>query len=142
MALAWGQPIEYIESLDLDTLNEFKALNLISPFTHEAQAHREGLTATLIYNSTVTKKKDLKKVTDLFPYLDSTTPDYLEDEIVLKCRKALLSCGIGSMLNENMYRDVIAAINVEIEEASNLDIPDQYRITELSKLIPKETSNV
>jgi hypothetical protein len=142
LALALSQPIEYIESLDLDTLNEFKALNIISPFTHDAQAWREGLMATLIYNNNVTKKKDLKKVSDLFPYLDPSTPDYLEDEIVLKCRKALTACNTGGMVNESMYKDVLAAINVEIEEARNRDVPDQYRISELRKLIPKDKTNV
>ena len=135
LAIAWGQPIEYIESLDLDTLNEFKALNLISPFTHDAQAQREGLIATLIYNNNATKKQDLKKVSDLFPYLDQKTPEYLEDEIVIKCKKALASCSVAGMFDKQRHNHVIAAIKVEIEEANNATPPDHYRVNELNKIL-------
>ncbi len=64
-------------------------LKVISLLTTQANAYREGLIATLLYNNNVQKKENLKSVEDLLPYLKNGTPDYLEDERVLKARDLL-----------------------------------------------------
>ena len=97
-------PLEYIESLPEGVLNDFIALNTLTPFTPEAQSYREGLIATLLYNSNISNKKDAKSVTDLFNYIDSDTPEWLEDERVKKARTILTSISCHS-LDSKMYEE-------------------------------------
>lgn len=137
--MAWGQTLEYIESLPESTLHEFQALNAISPFTSEAQAYREGLTATLLYNSNVSKKSDAKSITDLFPYLNPETPDWLEDARVLQAKDILnsITCH-GDLGNDNYTANiehVYGKIREEIEMETCKKSPDIYVIRKLEKLI-------
>lgn len=138
MSIAWGRPIEYVESLPSSTIAEFKALNIISPFTPRAQAHREALIATLLYNQNITKKTKLKSVTDLFPYLDNETPDWLEDEKVSKAKKLIRSIDLHRS-NPELYTNNLATIHSKIREEIELHDPQttdgQYVIRELTKLI-------
>ena len=138
LAIAWGRPIHEIESLPMTTINEFKALNLISPFTGDAQAYREGLIATLLYNKGCTKSSQTKTVTELFPYLSSETPDFLEDEKILKAKSIVKSIGMqkgNPELFESSMNEFKLKIGEEIELQKQAKQPDWYVIRELRKLI-------
>lgn len=140
LAIAWSQPIEYIENLNLTTFQEMKALNLLRPFTNDVHLQQQGYIASLLFNQNARKKSDLKSATDLFPYLDtSKIPDYLEDPIVLKCKQAMKSVNSGGMFNKALYDSVTDAIKVEISES--IKDNDAYKLRELRKLLPKEVKN-
>lgn len=141
MAIAWGRPLHEIENLPLSTISEFKALNLISPFTTDAQAYREGLIATLLYNKGCSKSSQTKSVTELFPYLSSDTPEFLEDDKVLKARSILRSIGLQKEkkeLFESSMNEFVTKVGEEIELQKKAKEPDWYVIKELQKLIGGE----
>jgi hypothetical protein len=139
LSIALSQPIEYIESMSIHVYNEYKALNLISPFVYDAQSHRDGLMIAEMRNSTATEKKHLKTPSDFLPYLGSDTNKYLEDDIVYKCRTALNSCTGGGIVNKYLYDDVMEAIQIELDEA--IELKDQYRAAELTKMIKGQQKN-
>lgn len=133
-----GQPIEYIESMPEGLYYEYMALNIISPFTQDASAYREGLIATLLYNNNISKKSDAKTVEELLPYLCSGTPEFLEEEKVKKARQLLTSIKCQSIDVDTYtanYEHIRSKIQEEIDIESKKDKPDQYTINELSKLI-------
>lgn len=141
LALAWGRPLHEIENLPISVVNEYKALNLISPFTNDAQAYREGLIATLLYNKGCTKSSQTKSVTDLFPYLSNKVPDYLEDDTVLKAKNILKAIGLQRSKTdvfESSMAEFKTKVNEEIEMLKSEKQPDFYVIRELQKLIGDE----
>ena len=139
LSLIWGQPLEYIENLPESVLTEYMALNALSPFTHDAAAYREGLTATILYNNNATKKSEAKSVSDLFPYLSTETPDWLEDIRIKKAKSILASIqchNIGDSANyTNNYNHICGKIREEIQMESNKNNPDMYVIDKLTQLI-------
>lgn len=132
-------PLEYIENLPEGVLNDFIALNTISPYTPEAQAYREGLMTTILYNSNASKKSETKSVTDLFPYLNTDTPEWLEDERVKKAKDLMTSIKCQASLNVDIYNDNLINIKQKIKEEISLErkkqIPDLYVISTLDNLI-------
>lgn len=117
---------------------EFKALNLISPFTTDAQAYREGLIATLLYNKGCSKKSQTKTVDELFPYLSSSTPEFLEDERVIKAKNILRAISLQKSkkdLFESSMNEFVGKVKEEITILKSERVPDQYVIRELNKLI-------
>ncbi|AGG58289.1 hypothetical protein NVP3058O_014 [Vibrio phage 3.058.O._10N.286.46.B8] len=141
LAIAWGRPLHEIENLPLSTITEFKALNLISPFTSDAQAYREGLIATLLYNKGCSKKSQTKTVSDLFPYLSSDTPEFLEDEKVLKAERILRTIALqraSPELYESSLTEFKTKVGEEIELLMAEKVPDMYVIRKLKKLIGDE----
>lgn len=138
LAIAWGRPLHEIENLPISTITEFKALNLISPFTGDAQAYREGLIATLLYNKGCTKSCQTKTVVELFPYLSNETPDFLEDDKVLKAKGISRSIGLqknNKELFESSMDEFIKKLEEEITIQKEAKQPDWYVIRELQKLI-------
>lgn len=138
MALAWGRPLREIEELPASTLAEFKALNLISPFTEDAKAYREGLIATILYNKSCTKKSQTKSISDLFPYLSNEVPDFLEEPKVKKAKdifKAIQLQRGNKELYEASMAEFKGKIDEEIEILLTAKVPDQYTINKLRELI-------
>lgn len=131
-------PIEYIESLPMSVLDEFTALNALSPFTHDAQAYREGLMTTLIYNNNVSKKSDAKSVQDLFPYLSGDTPEWIEDDRIKKAKDLLKSIQCH-LLDAETYEQNYSFIKHKIQEEISMEKtkpnPDKYVIDKLEGLI-------
>jgi len=117
------------------------ALNTISPFTSDAQAYREGLIATLLYNNNISKKADAKSVTDLFPYLNTETPEWLEDDRVKEAKHILASIQCHSMDKDKYlmnYKFICSKIEEEIDMELSKDRPDRYVITKLKQIIGEE----
>lgn len=130
--------MEYVESLSPTTLAEYKALNIISPYTPDAQAYREGLIATMMYNKGCSKKSQTKTLYELFPYLDTETPDWLEDEKVIKAKRILKAISLQKDCPD-LYKasmdEFKEKIQEEIDILSQSDNPDNYTIGRLTKLI-------
>ena len=127
--------------MPISVINEFKALNLISPFTTDAQAYREGLIATLLYNQGASKKSQTKTVSDLFPYLSNETPEFLEDERVIKAKrifKAILLQKSNSDLFESSMGEFNKKVREEIAILKAERVPDIYAIRELQKIIGEQ----
>lgn len=117
------------------------ALNLISPFTTQSTAYREGLIATLLYNNNIGKKEHLKSVGDLFPYLEDGVPEYLEDERVIKAKNLLESIKVQSLVQETYtknYKFISNKIREEIEIEERKTRPDYYLINKLKELIKED----
>jgi len=122
----------------MSTIAQFKALNILRPFTGDAERYELGMIASLIYNTNCSKKKDMKQPKDLFPFLDTKTPDWLEDERVLKAKKILMSISghkVSPELYEKSYNSIKKSILEEIEIIRDSDEPCEYTINKLSELI-------
>jgi len=118
-------------------INEYMALNVISPFIYDAQSYREGLIATLLYNNNITKKSDSKSVSDLFPYLSNDIPEYLEDERIIKAKALMKSirCHTITKTYQKSYDSVSKAIREEIQIEKKKNKPDIYVISKLEDII-------
>jgi hypothetical protein len=133
LALAWGQPLEYIESLPFEVISEFKALNAWSPFTPEREANQLGLIASMMSHQVYKKGKS---ATELFPYLQSGVPDFLEDERVAKARALIKNTTTApEQIRTKQLETITNAIRDEIEIERSSDSPDLYVIRQLTNMI-------
>lgn len=133
LAIAWGQPLEYIENLPFEVLSEFKALNAWSPFTPERQAHQLGAIASMLSHKVYKKGKS---ASELFTYLQDGVPSFMEDERVFKARSLIRSAGDApAHIREQQLKTIKTAIAEELEIENNSDDPDLYVIRQLTKLI-------
>lgn len=138
LALAWGRPLHELENLPTKTIAEFKALNAISPFTHEAQSWREGLMCTIMYNQGATKKSQTKSVGELFPYLKTGLPDWIEDEVVLHAKRLVQSIASQSLSPRTMEANlefIRCKIREQIDSEMKEPVVDNYRIRKLTELL-------
>ena len=122
----------------MSTIAQFKALNILRPFTGDAERHQLGMLASLIFNTNCGKKKDMKQPKDLFPFLDTKTPDWLEDERVLKAQQLMNSISAhraSPELYEKSFNHIKNAILEEIEIIRGSDEPCEYTINKLTEII-------
>lgn len=135
LALTWGQPLEYVEQLDNATLLEFKALNIISPFTHDVASNERAMIASILYNQNATKKSQMRSSSELIPYIVPDT-DFLEPELFKKARETQRSLDPSNPLYESQlesfYQDINDTIEFEVQQADY----DEYLITKLRSLLP------
>lgn len=113
------------------------ALNSINPFTHDAQAQRDGRIASILWNKDVRDKKDLRSPEEIFPYLKQGTPDWLEHEDVKKAKSLLIAArnSFGGMVNESGVKLIKQKIKEQIEIESKKKKVDLYLISELETLL-------
>lgn len=141
LTIATGWSIEYVENLPESVISEYMALNSISPFTYEAQSHRDGLIASILYNKDLTKKKDLKSPDELIPYLKQGVPEWLQDSMVVKAKRLLESAKVSFSFSKDKeaYQQNIDLIKLKIKEEieieKNKKKSDKLRIAELNKLL-------
>jgi hypothetical protein len=133
LAIAWGQKIEYVESLDSDTLLQFKALNIISPFTHDVASNERAMIASMLYNQNASKKSQMRSPTDLFPYI-STNTDFLEPELYIKARGILRSFDASSPMYDSQINSFFSDITDTIEIELKRPDCDEYLIRKLRGL--------
>lgn len=106
------------------------------PFTPSAPAYREGLLCALLYNQNATKKSNTISVEELFPYLKSGTPEWLEDPRIQKTKKLLKSINCHSPdVYKSSYNDICEKIKEEIVIEKNSSDPDQYVINKLKEFL-------
>lgn len=132
LAIKTGWSLEYIEALPFEVIAEFKALNAWHPFTEDRQAHQLGVIASML--SAKVYKKPMKP-DEIFPYLQSGVPDFLEDERVAKARKILKSMGDAP---EHIRESQLAEFSVKLKEEIDIEMkqeyPDMYVISQLEKI--------
>ncbi|WP_068871980.1 hypothetical protein [Edwardsiella tarda] len=130
LSLKLGVPVFEIEQWPLSVIAEYKAENMLMPFTDAAQAYRDGLALQFMYNQNVTKRHNIKYYDDLLPYLKQDQ-DWYEHEVVVHTKKTLAQV---SKISEFALSDVLDKVNKAIEEERAKDDPDQYLIVKLSQL--------
>ena len=140
LSLVTGWTMEYIENLPESLIMEYMALNSLSPFTHDAQANRNGFLAAMLWNKDVSKKKDMKSAADIFPYLKPGTPEWLEDERVRKAKSLLKSAELHLTYGKDIYLSNVSYIKEKIIEEIKIEEnkknkADKYLIKELKKLL-------
>lgn len=125
LSIKLGVPIQVLEEYPASIINEYKALNVVSPFTNDSELVREGLNLQLVRNQNVTKKQHMKTAEEILPYLQEY-PDYLEHPTIKKLSGLLKSC-----ISDEQVSALMKSVLEEIEIESNKNEPDQYLISRL-----------
>lgn len=124
--------MEYVESLPMEVIAEFKALNAWSPFTPERQAFQLGQIASMISHQVY--KKGMSP-SEMFPYLKHGVPDFLEDERVAKARNLITgTMNAPEHIRKRQLETIRNAIREEIDLIKSGDY-DPYVVRELTKLV-------
>lgn len=131
LSLALHVPVFELEQYPHSIINEYKALNIVSPFTNDAIAVRDGILLSLVRNQNVSKKKDLKSAEDILPYLKEY-PDYLEHPSIKKVDSVMSMCTTNEQVQE-----LLKSVSEEIEIESNKADPDSYVISRLTEFYLK-----
>ncbi len=121
-------PVFELENYPASIIQEYRALNVVSPFTTDSMNIQTGILLSLIRNQNVVKKKDLVSADQILPYLKEY-PDYLEHPTIKKVQGLINSCQSNELL-----ADLLEKIAEEIELESNKDKPDEYLISRLSEI--------
>lgn len=130
LSIALGVPIHEIKEWPYETINEYRAFNAIAPFTKEADHTLLGYMIALLRNQNVTKKSNMKNMTDLVPWLERKLPEYLEHELIIKARR--LSAVART---EYAIFDLIGHIDETIQdELQKGDKKDSYLIHRLMEI--------
>lgn len=93
---------------------------------------------TIMYNQGATKKSQTKTVSELFPYLRTGVPDWVEDDVVLHAKRLLHSIRSQSMSPKIMEINmtfILDKIKDQINEEMNKPVIDNYRIMKLTELL-------
>ena len=122
-----------LEQWPASVIQEYRALNVVSPFTKDADNIRDGLLIQLVRNQNVTKKQHYKTADELLPYLQ-TYPEFLEHPTVKKA-ESLLKC-VLPMQREYALNEIAKVIQSEREKPE----PDDYVIFRLTEILNKEQS--
>lgn len=126
-------PVFELEKYPQSVIQEYKALNIVSPFTNDAQISRDGLLIQLIRNQNVTKKQHLRTAEELLPYLKEY-PDYLEHPTIKKVNTIL-----SNIKSDEQMAHILKSIAEEIEIETAKDEPDSYLVNRLSQLYIKHS---
>jgi hypothetical protein len=135
LSIETGWTLSDINSLPMDQVNAYFALNVLNPFTYDAKAEREGLLIAETFNQR--RKKQLKSW-DLFPYLKSGTPKWLSDPLVQKARAIIENLQNSARISKQPLNldGIHQLINEEIEIEMETKRPNILKISELKALLP------
>lgn len=127
-------PVFEIKQWPIEIIDQYRAMNMIRPFTDRSQAIREGYLIELFRNRNVTKEKDWVSKEKLFPYLGDGLPDFLEHEYV---KKAIEQIGLAKKLGHKyMLEDTLKRMNEQIQlEYEKGEERDMYLIKRFHKMI-------
>ncbi|MFM1687937.1 hypothetical protein ACJ7VZ_05350 [Aeromonas salmonicida] len=126
-----GVPIFELEQWPVGVIDEYRSLNLISPFTTEAAAQRDGLIVQFLRNQHVTKKSDYVPANQIFPYLNQY-PTWLEHEDIKKAKMLLGNATIPSQIEE-IKGHIQETLDQEVKKVE----PDKYLVVRLNELLNK-----
>ena len=134
LSIHTGWKMFEIDTMPVEDINGYYAMNCLNPFTYDAQASRDGLLITETFNQR--RKKQLKSW-DILPYLKPGTPDWLSDETVKKARTIISNIiNTASISKQTPKLDFIySKIEEEVEIERAKDKPDTLKIKELLALI-------
>lgn len=128
LSLALHIPVQELEQYPSSLIQEYRALNIVSPFTNDSQLVRDGLLIELIRNQNVSKKKDYRSAEQILPYL-AKYPDYLEHPVVKKASNLISLCK-----SSEQKKDLLSKIKEEIELEQGKQDSDDYLISRLSHI--------
>lgn len=129
LSVALKIPVHDIMEWPNDIINSYRAYNLLFPFSHVADMHREGLVIELLRNQNVTKKHHYKSADDLIPYLKHELPKQFEHPDLLKANKLL-----SIAMNEETRKEIMGHIWETLSHAAQQPDKDEYLIRGLAKL--------
>ncbi|HHG3075760.1 TPA: hypothetical protein ACPVXB_001018 [Vibrio parahaemolyticus] len=135
LSLALKVPIQELEQYPASVIQEYKALNIVSPFINDSKLAIEGFKLETHRNQNVSKKKDYRTAEQLLPFL-SKYPEHLEHETIKKVNNLLNVC-----LTEEAKTDLLTKISEEIEQEHNKEDPDLYLIHRLSEIYLNNYNN-
>ena len=135
LSLALHIPIQEIEEYPISIINEYRALNIVSPFVNDAELIRDGLLLSLIRNQNVTEQSQVKTAEDILPYL-SEFPAYLEHETIIKINSLLSVCK-----SDEGRADVFDKILEEVELEKSKEKPDLYLISRMTEITKQNNAN-
>ena len=123
--------------MPLSELEMYKALNVMSPFTEEAQAQRDGL--LLAETFSVRRKAELTPK-EMLPYLNTDVPEWASDPMVTKAKALLKEVkshkGMGQLAYETSLKSLHIGLAEEIQiqlESPNEDT--DYIVSELNAIL-------
>lgn len=128
-----GIPVFELEQWPASTIQEYRALNVVSPFIQDSENWRDGIQIQMIRNQNVTKKQHYKTAEELLPYLQEY-PEHLEHPTIKKVLGLVGACANANQLAE-LTKKIVEEI--EIEEAK--EDPDAYLIHRLSEIYLSKT---
>ncbi|WOQ15187.1 hypothetical protein [Aeromonas media] len=135
LSIALKIPVFEIKEWPIEIIDQYRAMNIIRPFTERAKSIRDGFMIELLRNQNVTKKKDYKTMDELLPYLGNGLPEFMENEHVKMAIKQLgFATNIGHrFMIEDTLRLMKEEIDIELSKPSSER--DMYVIKRLSGLI-------
>ena len=113
---------------------------MLYPYTGRAEQEIMAFLATLTYNMNV-KKKDQKSSHEIFPFLASEMPEFLEDETVLKAKRIKQTIS-GQPVDTQLAN--IRLFNSKLDEQIQMEREgqnDSYVLRELYRLKFEEISD-
>lgn len=131
LSVALSVPVFELEQWPYDIIQEYRALNVVSPFIQDAENTRDGILIQLIRNQNVTKKQHIRTAEQILPYLQEF-PEYLEHPTVKKVQ-GLISC----CRTDEALADLMNKVAEEIEIEGTKESPDKYVLARLSDIYLK-----
>ncbi|WP_330544497.1 hypothetical protein V0242_11800 [Aeromonas hydrophila] len=107
-------------------IDEYKAYNLLTPFTKRVDHELQGYLISLIRNQNVTKKSQFKGMDELLPFLKGELKKELEHELV---NKAFML--FGNTRTVKAKEHLIKTIDETIVEEYGKEDRDDYLISRL-----------
>ncbi|WP_412705001.1 hypothetical protein Aerorivi_02393 [Aeromonas rivipollensis] len=135
LSIALKIPVFEIKEWPIEIIDQYRAMNIIRPFTERAKSIRDGFMIELLRNQNVTKKKDYKTMDELLPYLGNGLPEFMENEHV---KTAIKQLGFATTIGHRfMIEDTLRLMKeeIDIELSKPFSERDMYVIKRLSGLI-------
>lgn len=126
LSISLGKPIHEIQEWPLEVIDEYKAYNLLTPFTKRVDHELQGYLISLIRNQNVTKKSQFKGMDELLPFLKGELSRELEHELV---NKAFML--FGNTRTVKAKEHLIKTIDETIAEEYGKEDRDDYLISRL-----------
>lgn len=133
LSLKLGVPIFELETWPAQVIQEYRALNVVAPFTQDAENWRDGIQIQMVRNQNITKKQHYKTAEELLPYLQAF-PEFLEHEKVIKVLGLIKVCS-----GPEQVANLMDMVSEEIEIESKKDEPDHYLISRLIEIYKANT---
>ncbi|MFQ2317043.1 hypothetical protein ACK32N_07750 [Aeromonas caviae] len=133
LSIALHTPAHVIRSWPVELIDEYRAYNVIKPFTKHVDQLIQAKQVEYIRNQNVTKEKDWVGVDELFPFLKQELPRAFEHEDVKEYKDAIKHF---SMLHPEAREEILDEMRGRVlEEHRKGTESDTYVIRALSKLI-------
>lgn len=126
-------PIQELREWPIDVIDDYRAYDLLTPFTPRAQMHREGFIAASIRNQNCTKQSQIVRADELFPYLKDGVPDYLEDPTILEVKRSLSNLFVPLWVRQDLCEQMRNVINEELDKPQKEQ--DTYLIQGLYQIL-------